>query len=170
MLTATGTTTPITAYALRFASQVRGAGNHTSTDTSHSTDPAGTGSTVDVTNTAPIQVTTSADGGLPLFGGVGLLAESLGAQGGSVTSRGSDQNGNPQHGSRNGTNGANSGTVTLTNNGAISAATPNVMQGFWALAGRSLGGHAGNGNNGQAGGAAVRVDVTTTAPVSASAT
>ncbi|WPB86017.1 autotransporter outer membrane beta-barrel domain-containing protein [Sediminicoccus rosea] len=170
----TDTNTPFTAFVLRSASQGGNGGNYTNTDTNHSAGAAQTGSTVNVTNAGPIQFATSSSvGGVAaglMFGGAGLLAESLGGQGGNVTSRGPDQNGNPQYGSQTGTNGASAGAVTLTNSGAISVFTPNVMQGYWAMAGRSLGGNAGTGNNGQAGGSATQVEVTTTAPVTVAAT
>ncbi len=169
-----GDNTPFTAYVLRSASQGGDGGNYTNTDTNHSAGAAQTGSTVNVTNSGPIQFATSFSGGGIaaglMFGGAGLLAESLGGQGGSVTSGGNDQNGNPTYGTQTGTNGADAGAVTLTNSGAISVFTPNVMQGYWSLAGRSLGGDAGTGNNGQLGGTAGQVEVTTTAKVTVAAT
>ena len=132
-------------------------GNYTNTNAAFSAGSAAAASAASLTNSAAITVNQST---APvnmlgtLVSGAALLVDSLGGNGGNVTSKGPDTNGNPTYGTQNGTPGAAAGSATLTNSGTVTVSLnqPLVSQGYWGVGARAQGGAGGTGNDGQPGG------------------
>ena len=149
-------------------------GNYTAKDAKHNGGPAGDAYPVTLTNNQSITTShgTAFPSGLPYTAGVisgaALLADSVGGKGGSVTSMGPDGNGNPTYHNQIGYGGGVADNVTLYSNATVVAQNIATSLGYWAVAGRSLGGDGGTGNDGTPGGSAGTIALYTSAPVSLS--